>query len=192
MKFTFYRPKEHCIAEYYNIVEKLRSDLNELQAGNVDKWETILYVYEIVSNAKLLEHNRNMAFLGLDDPNTMPHDARVEFFYLPTYISTAFMIKAALIYPELMSDKDFPKTDLDFDAKKFRTILRKCMYACTGRGFDGAGALKLKDCFNIFANAGAEEFLNLYPKFSFRFKILYFKTKEILETKDFDIYEWYY
>ena len=63
-----------------------------------------IYLYHLNRLAEALPKNPAMRFWGLADPATMPSGARVDFFYRPTYIDTAFMMRAALDYPSLMNE----------------------------------------------------------------------------------------
>ena len=56
------------------------------------------------------------------------------------------------------------------------------MLACTGRCFDGAGIMKLKDCVKLFHDAGADEFLEKYPDLCPEFTDLYRERKAFVES----------
>ena len=181
MKNTFYRPKEVNIPEFYSIVNKLREDLHELETMPVDKEEVTLYVSELMKQAMPLEHDPSLFAWGLSDPNTMPRDARVEFFYLPTYLATAFLMKASLLYPDLIKQDESVAPNPQSPASELKYVLRNAMRMCTGRDFDGADVLTLKETIEIFTNAGAGEFLNLYPKICPKFHHLFLKKKTMVE-----------
>lgn len=104
-----------------------------------------------------------MKFLNIHDPSSMPHDARVDFVYMPTYLATAFLMKSVLLYPSLMDDMTFLSSDLDFCAADVRSAIAGYMLGCTGRNFDGAGVFGLDECVKIFEDADAAEFLERYP-----------------------------
>ena len=59
----------------------------------------------------------------------------------------------------MMSKTTFLDSEFDFTADTVRKTLKACMLGRTGRNFDGAGALSLKSCIEIFENAGATEFI---------------------------------
>ena len=44
-------------------------------------------------------------FWGYDEPENMPGDARVDFFYIPTYLNTAFLMQAFRMIPELILER---------------------------------------------------------------------------------------
>lgn len=183
MNCTFYRPKKLNLKEFDNIVGKLLYDLHLLETENNDEWTVYCYFYSLIKNVKPLVYNQKMTFLGFDDPNKMPSDARVEYFYKPTYIATAFMIKAVLLYPSLMNEETFLDSDLDFTVDTVRKTLATTLLACTGRGFDGAGVFKLKDCIKLFEDAGTAEFLTKYPDICPEFKELFTEAKTFIENE---------
>lgn len=66
------------------------------------------------------------------------------------------------------------------------------MLACTGRGFDGAGVLQLKNCIKLFDDAGADEFLEKYPEICPEFAKLYRERKAFVNSGAIDPREvWY-
>ena len=182
MNCTFYRPKTVNTNEFENIVGKLRYDLHLLETEKCDEWSVYTYVYSLSKLARPLSKNPKMAFLGLGEPEEMPSDARVDFFYRPTYIATAFMMKAALLYPSLMNEATFLDSDLDFTVDTVRNTLTSCMLACTGRAFDGAGVFRLADCITLFEEVGASEFLAKYPDVCPDFAKLFIEKKTFVES----------
>ena len=192
MNCTFYRPKTVNTNEFENIVGKLRYDLHLLETEKNDEWSVYTYVYSLSRLAKPLSKNPKMSFLGLDEPEKMPSDARVDFFYRPTYIATAFMMKAALLYPSLMNEATFLDSDLDFTVDTVRNTLTSCMLACTGRNFEGAGVLRLSECLRIFEDAGVIEFIEKYPDICPEFNSIYKERRTVLANGDLDTRErWY-
>ena len=192
MNCTFYRPKTVNANEFENIVGKLRYDLHLLETEKCDEWSVYTYIFSLSRLAKPLAKNPKMSFLGLDEPEKMPSDARVDFFYRPTYIATAFMIKAVLLYPSLMNEATFLDSDLDFKADTVRSTLSACMLACTGRNFEGAGVLRLSECLKIFEDAGVIEFIEKYPDICPEFNLLFEERKAFLENGGVDDRErWY-
>ena len=182
MNCTFYRPQTVNTNEFENIVGKLRYDLHLLKTEKCDEWSVYTYVYSLSRLAKPLANNPKMSFLGLDEPEKMPSDARVDFFYRPTYIATAFMMKAVLLYPSLMNEATFLDSDLDFTVDTVRNTLTSFMLACTGREFDGAGVFRLADCIALFEEAGASEFLNKYSDICPDFAKLFVEKKALVES----------
>ena len=122
----------------------------------------------------------------------MPSDARVDFFYRPTYIATAFLMRAVLSYPSLLNDEDFLDSDLDFSPSVVKNTLSALMLGCTGRGFEGAGVLRLSDCLKIFEDAGVVEFIEKYPDLCPEFNELYRERKAFLISGGIDPREQWY
>ncbi len=182
MNCTFYRPQNVNTNEFENIVGKLRYDLHLLETEKNDEWSVYTYVYSLSRLAKPLSKNPKMSFLGLDEPEKMPSDARVDFFYRPTYIATAFMIKAILLYPSLINEATFLDSELDFTVDIVKNTLASCMLACTGREFDGAGVFGLTDCITLFEEAGASEFITKYPDICPNFAKLFLEKKILLNN----------
>jgi hypothetical protein len=193
MKCTFYRPQEIDISEFSSIVKKLSLDLHKLEKGMAEKRETITYVKELCKHAKPLEHNLEMFFWGLASPCSMPRDARVEFLYLPTYLATSFLIKAILLYPELIDESDSNERTSDIELSNLRNVLRLAMNGCMGRNFDGAGVLPLKKCVRIFERAGTVEFLEKYPNICPEFGELFTQKKAMVDRGERPMREvlWY-
>ena len=120
-----------------------------------------------------------MSIFGLAAPNTMPSDSRVLYFYRPTYLAAAFMMKAVLLNPDLLDEACFPGTDLIDSPKMVRDTLASCLLGCTGRGFDGAGHLPVRDCVRLFEDAGASEFIEKYPELCPEFASLYREKRHL-------------
>lgn len=192
MNCTFYRPATINLKEFENIVGKLNNDLVMLETQKHDEWSVYSYFYALSRHAKPLKKNPAMRFFGMAAPESMPSDARVDFFYRPTYIATAFMMKAVLLYPSFMNEATFLDSELDFTVDTVKETLAACMLACAARNFDGAGVLKLKDCIKLFSNAGADDFLAKYPDLCPEFTKLYRERKAFVESGKIDPCEaWY-
>lgn len=102
MKCAFYRPEEINVEEFNNIVNGLKKDLAAMESGRVTKEETIQYLRELLPQARFLDHTPDMCFFGLDEPQHMPSDARVEYFYKPTYLAAAMLMHACVTYPSIL------------------------------------------------------------------------------------------
>ena len=192
MNCTFYRPTTINTREFENIIGKLSYDLHRLETEQHDEWSVYTYFYALSCHATPLEKNPAMSFIGLAAPESMPSDARVDYFYRPTYIAAAFMIKAVLMYPSLMNEATFLDSELDFTVDTVKRTLAAYLLGCTGRGFDGAGVLPLKACVKIFEDAGADEFVAKYPELCPEFTKLYQEKKAFVESGAIDEREaWY-
>ena len=192
MNCTFYRPTTVNTKEFENIVGKLAYDLHRLETELHDEWSVYTYFYALSRHALPLEKNPAMSFVGLAAPESMPSDARVDYFYRPTYIATAFMIKAVLLYPSLMNEASFLDSELEFTVDTVKRTLAACLLGCTGREFDGAGVLSLKNCIKIFEDAGATEFVEKNPELCPEFTKLYQEKKAFVESGAIDPKEaWY-
>lgn len=182
MYCTFYRPTEVNTTEFENIIGKLAYDLHRLKTEQHDEWSVYRYFYDLSRHAAALENNPAMKFLGLAAPRSMPSDCCVAYFYYPTYLATAFMIKSVMLYPSLMNDEIFLDSELDFDTEIVKNTLAACLLACTGREFEGAGILPMKDCVKIFAEAGAGEFIEKYPDLCPEFTVMYREKKAFVDS----------
>ena len=172
IEYIFYRPAEVNTEEFYNIVEKLRADLHTICNEKVSKEDICSYAEKLILQAKPLKKNPEMYFLGLDEPNKMPSDARVDYFYMPTYLGTAIIMKAVMAYPELQ--------------QKHSRIIHGLMLGCTGRGFSGHGFDGLRgliETLRIFAEADCGEFISKYPKVCPEFTHLYMETNDMLKKR---------
>lgn len=172
-KARFYRPKEVNISEFETIVNNMRADLSSLCKGDFSTDEIKSYVHELIAEARPLGNRPNMKFWGLDEPDRMPADARVDYFYTPTYIAAAFIIKAALIMPELMDDHIVRRT------------LAAALFASTGRKFSGHGYesdIGRVRALKIFASAGTRQFIDKYPNLCTKFTRLYKNTMDYIKS----------
>lgn len=189
MNCTFYRPNTINIREFENIIGKLNYDLHLLKTEEQDEWGIYTYFYSLSNMTEPNARNPEMRFLWLADPVSMPSDARVSYVYRPTYIATAFMIKAVLLFPSLMSEDDFLDSELDFTVDTVKETLSACMLACTGRYFDGSGVLRLKDCIGLFNDVGTDEFLDKHPDMCTEFTKLYRERKAFVNSGRSDVCE---
>ena len=153
---TFYRPAQVNVGEFRNILAKLEQDFHIICAEEADEESMREYALTLLRQAEPLKKNPKMYFLGLDEPEKMPSDARVDFFYRPTYIATAIVMKAHMMLPGLLKAKS--------DTMTFHGML----LGSTGRGFKGHGFDDLKgliDTLSIFAEAGVAAFIRRYPDY---------------------------
>ena len=157
MKNTFYRPREVNVKEFENILQKMKRDLSELLSGNVSCNEVIEYARKLIADGKTLKRDHSMVFWGLGNPEEMPGDARVDFFYTPTYIAVSMLTNIMQKYP-----------DLTMKVKGFEETLKNGLYAATGRSFSGHGFDDMDgliDCLDLFAEADVFKVVKEYPDF---------------------------
>lgn len=155
MKNTFYRPEEINTNEFEEIISKLHDDFVYISQGHARENELKDYLVKLVEDQKQLERNAEMGFWGLADPATMPSDARVMYFYMPTYIATGILINAKLNYTNVIKQ-----------VAGFNQALKKGLLASTGRNFQGHGHDNLDgliEALNVFITAKAHIFIELYP-----------------------------
>lgn len=172
-KVSFYRPKEVNVSEFETIVDNMREDLSRLCKGEFDTEGINDYVEGLVKEATPLKHRSDMLFWKLDEPENMPSDARVDFVFTPTYIASAFIMKAALLSPEIMNND------------KVKTTLAAALQGCTARGFAGHGYennIGRVRALKIFSSAGTRQFIGKYPDLCPDFTRLYKKTVKYIKT----------
>ncbi len=178
---TFYRPEKVNTREFGEIVRKLERDFQHLNTEAIDREEVYKYVTSLVDHAKPLPHNPEMYFLGLDEPGNMPSDARVDFFFMPTYIGTAIIIRAIMMFPEFMEDQ--------FDLKNkvpLKCVLQGLLLGCTARSFMGSGfnaTEGMLEAMKLFSSAYTKAFLETHPDICPVFSKIYFDYIEIIREK---------
>jgi len=167
MKCTFYRPETINIAEWKEISKKLFRDLEELETSKVKKHEAVLYLQTLLPQAEALEKDPCMRFFGMNQPQMMPSDIRVEYFYWPTYTAAMLVMKSCMLWPGILDHVNIPGSESASD------ILRSILLGCTGRGFRGHGyddVRGLVEVTEFFVNHGVIGFLetngNLCPEFT--------------------------
>ena len=154
MTNKFYRTETINTQKWEEITRAMKQELEYLKTGKPEKEELRKFVADLLAEARPLETDTNMKFFGFWNPREMPSDCRVAYVYEPTYIATAILIKACMLYPEFLGTV-IPEEEM-----------RSCMLACTGRSFHGSGPSDLKgavETVGLFTGAGANLFLELHP-----------------------------
>jgi|GEM_PF-4593771 len=175
MKNTFYRPGQVSSREFDQIIEGMRNDLKELVKGQAGKEEIVQYARKLIQDAKPLLKNPKMVFWGLDEPESMPSDSRVLYFYRPSYIAVSILAYIHMNGPE--------------EAKAlegFQETLKKGLLGATGRGFSGSGhdaVIGLLDALEIFTAAHLHEFVLRFPEICPTFTSIFLDVRSILEEK---------
>ena len=175
MKNTFYRPEKLNCQEFDRIIHEMRDSLTELVSGQAKKEEVIQYVQRLIKEGKELPKDPELIFWGFDEPENMPSDSRVLYFYTPTYIAASFLAYVR---------KHGPMEALLLEG--FDETLRKGLNGCAGRGFSGSGHDGLKgliDALFIFTSAQLHEFVQSHPEVSPKFTSIFLDVKRMLEDK---------
>ena len=155
MRKRFYRPSTVDHEECARITKNLRETLNAVAAGTIDPEEALEQARWLVLQAKVPHRNPDMAFWGYFEPDGMPHDARVEYIYTPTYIAVSILANVLMRLPSRAMKIDC-----------FEEILKKGLKAAAGRNFEGAGyeaVSGLLDTLEIFADGRMFDFIDDYP-----------------------------
>jgi len=173
MKYTFYRPNETNTETFDKIISDMYEVLVKISNGYAKENELKDYLENLVKDQKCLQSNAEMGFWGFDEPENMPSDARVMYFYTPTYIAIGMLLNTKLNYPETV------KQIAGFDV-----ALKKGLLASTGRGFQGHGYDYLDGlikALNIFVLAKAHIFVELYPNYCQKFTKLFKESLQYCE-----------
>lgn len=154
MKYEFKRIDEISISEFVNQMERQQAALDELLEGNTATSEVLSYVEGILAGGRPCRGLPDGLFWGYDEPENMPGDARVDLFYMPTYLNTAFLMQAYRMMPDRL-EEGFPD---------FREKLMRAMISCIGRGFAGHGYDKddFAQGMKIFASVHTKDFMRTF------------------------------
>lgn len=175
MKNTFYRPAEPDTKLFDEIIRLMRDDLSDLVSGKVENEEIVRYVAKLIEDAKPLPKNHDLLFWGFAEPETMPSDSRVVYFFTPSYLAVSM-----LAYIKVHG----PKEAIELEG--FEETLKKGLMGATARSFSGAGhdgLIGMIRCFDLFAEAKVHKFVDAYPQICPTFTSLFLKTKSHLEQK---------
>ncbi|GHV35932.1 hypothetical protein FACS1894187_09690 [Synergistales bacterium] len=173
MENTFYRSSTASVAEYGEMLSKMRGDLEYLVSGKASEEEVVGYVKTIISTGTPLPRNENALFWGFDEPKNMPNEAIIDFIYTPTYLTVSFMARAMLNMPEKMAS-----------LPNFTDTLRKGLLAATSGKFRGHGYEAIEgilECMSIFRLADMNCFVKTYPHICPDFTELFNETVEYLK-----------
>src|SRR5690606_27731373 len=100
MKNTFYRPEEVDTRVFEEIMKEMKENLNQIISGEMEKEEARSYTENLIREAKVLSKNPEMMFWGFSDPQAMPSDSRVRYFYAPSYLAVSTLAYIRLYGPE--------------------------------------------------------------------------------------------
>ena len=155
MKNSFQRTGKIDTKKWDVIIKDLRETLKELQSGKLTESEILEF---ITSHLALQDEN---GYWGLIDPEKAPSDVRVDYFYIPTYISTAILMRCQLDHQAVAAQID------GFDLALYKALKASLGRSFQGHGYDDiAGVLEV---LTIFHEGGGERFIaenNLLQEFS--------------------------
>ncbi|MBR0574981.1 gamma-glutamylcyclotransferase [Proteiniclasticum sp. BAD-10] len=174
MTKTFYRPELWDFPVLDKILRDLRDALEELAQGNLSPEAQKELFQNLLDEGKPFPKDPQRVFWGIAEPDTMPADGRVRYFYRPTYLAVAILALGVLRDPSLL--QTLPGLE---------ETLKKGLHGATGRSFLGAGADTLDgrlQALEIFAQGGLPEFCRQYPDFCRTFTDLLQASMEELDT----------
>lgn len=152
--YPFTRKQKNNISEWSAINRGLQNTLKAVIRGEYTEEELAFFCRSAIRDAESQPNDANMVFWGYDKPETMPSDARCEFFYLPTYLIVLIMVAGINRYPKLSEIHDVKGT--------LSRGLRACVaHNLSGSGYEGYGILL--ENLEMFIRAGISGFLRDYP-----------------------------
>ena len=145
---NFTRTLQNSLAEMQETLDCLSSGHGELSESR----ELII---------SLIENQDDRGFWSLIPSPYVDSDARVDFWYTPTYIATAIMMHFYLHYKSAA-----------LKIPSFEFALKKGLEASTGRGLNGHGYEAIAgrlDALQIFSKGNLMHFVRAYPECSPKF-----------------------
>lgn len=151
MRFVFKRKNEIDLRAFRIQIDRQYEALEILLAGKADQEEVLSYVEDMLRDGRPCHRMPEALFWGYDEPENMPGDARVAYYYKPTFLNTAFLMQAYRMMPEKICDR----------VPDFAGQLGNAMTACAGRGFQGYGYDKrdFAEGMKIFASVRTKDFI---------------------------------
>lgn len=138
-------------AQLSNFIEEMKGSLEELTTN----LNTQVKGRELIIS--LIKEQGEEGFLGIILDGNVPGEERVLFWYTPTYIAAAFMMRYMSMYPDVAEN-----------INGYKETLRKALKASTGRGFNGKGYDGIKgslEAVDIFKMGGVVSFIEKHPDF---------------------------
>ncbi len=167
MKNKFCRTETIDLSAWDAIIRDMKEDLAAISRREISVEAARAYLNDLLLQARPLAANRPEAyFFGFDRPENMPSDARVDYFYYPTYLAVAIAMEARHQYPDVFGAERLAGAGSLTAAEALR-ILGACMLGCTLREFRGHGCDDLAgqaEAFELFARAHALGFIRDYPR----------------------------
>lgn len=102
MTKTFYRPELWDFPVFDKILRDLRDALEELAQGNLSPEAQKELFQNLLDEGKPFPKDPQRVFWGFGEPDTMPADGRVRYFYRPTYLAVAILALGVLRDPSLL------------------------------------------------------------------------------------------
>ncbi len=127
MKYTFKRHDEISLRDFVRQTQQQYAALDALLKDTIPTEEVLAYVEGILATGRPCRNMPDALFWGYDEPETMPGDCRVPYYYMPTYLNTAFLMQAYRRMPVQIGER----------IPYFIDRLQRAMVACSGRGFMG-------------------------------------------------------
>ena len=121
MKYSFKRKNEISLREFEEQMREQEKALRWLMSGQASADDTVDYVRGIMESGRPCKRMPDSLFWGFDEPETMPADSRVLYYYIPTYLNTVFMMQAFRMFPENVGA-----------VPRFANALRRAMTASAG------------------------------------------------------------
>lgn len=159
MKYVFHRNSQN-LSDWSDITRQMQATLSDTINGVYSEEELHGFFTRAIHDAR---PTGGGLFWGFDDPQTMPGDARCDFFYRPTYIMTLTLVNAVLQYPQLLN---LPQCGV---------TLHGALVGCTGRGLAGHGYDSQAELFynlKLFLNGNILAFISAYPDLSKEFSMM--------------------
>ena len=157
-------------AKLDEMIHDYRKALDDLCIGAMTDNEIIEYVKAVMAEGRGCRRQPQYRFWGFAEPETMPGDIRVYYYYTPTYIITAFLMKAFMVLGDKADSID-----------GFADCLKRALGGSTGRGFQNdwspfGGGPDYSMALEPFCRADAGDFVRKYPDFCPEFTKLFNKT----------------
>ena len=153
MTYHFTRP-DFNLSAWSKTTELLHKNLDETITGECTEAEVRDFCLRAARDAKPPKGKPSMLFWGYAEPDTMPGDARCDFFYLPTYLVLLTMVAGINHHPGVMADA------------AIRETIGRGLKACMGCGLAGHGydAEEVQvENLQLFSRAGIRKFLLANP-----------------------------
>lgn len=150
MEYSFKRSDEIDLGAFAKQIGRQYEALEWLLGGAADAEEVYAYARAVLESGRGSKGMPGGLFWGYDELQNLPADARIDFYYVPTYLNTAFLMQAYRVMPQKMEA-----------IPGFTDGLSRAMKGSAGRGFTGLGYDKgdFVQGMQIFASVHAIDFI---------------------------------